>query len=29
MLNNMPINDEKEDKKRKIMFIIIGVVCFI
>lgn len=29
MLNNMPINDEKEDKKRKIMFIIIGIVCFI
>lgn len=29
MLNNMPINDEKEDKKRRIMFIIIGVVCFI
>lgn len=29
MLNNMPINDEKEDKKRKIMFIVIGMICAI
>lgn len=29
MLNNMPINDEKEDKKRRIMFIVIGVICLV
>ena len=27
MLNNMPINDMEESKKRKIMYIIIGVIC--
>lgn len=29
MLNNMPMNDMKESNKRKIMFIIIGVICVI
>lgn len=27
MLNNMQINDEKQELKRKILFIIIGIVC--
>ena len=29
MLNNMPVNDMKENSKRKIMFIIIGIICII
>ncbi len=29
MLNNMPMNDEKQDKIRIIMFIIIGIICVI
>lgn len=29
MLNNMPINNMKEDIKRKIIFIIIGIICII
>lgn len=29
MLNNIPMNDKKEDKKRKIIFIIIGIICII
>ncbi len=29
MLNNMPVNDVKENSKRKIMFIIIGIICII
>ncbi len=29
MLNNMPVNDKKIDTKRKIIFIIIGIICII
>lgn len=29
MLNNMPVNNVKENKKRKIIYIIIGIICII
>ena len=29
MLNNMPMNNSREDIKRKVMFIIIGIICVI